>query len=303
MSGRKVVVTGSSGFVGSQLVKVLVQQHYEVLSLDSSSPQEMPPSIECLGIDLNEISLGDLVALVKDAVIVHLAAFSTSSKCEAEKANAIDANLKATSKIIEAANAAKSKLIFASSEWVFPDSSKIVEYSSDQEPSLRADTNFYAMTKIVGEWMVRRYSSNYLILRFGIIYGERLNVQSAVENIVHCAVNFKTLRLGNLNTSRRFIHVLDICSGIIRCIEEIDKVGNRIFHLSGEKLISLNEIIKITEFLFGEEISKIVDESVASIRDLSPQSFYDFFDWKPAVSIESGVTKLITWEKIRRDPL
>ena len=293
---RKVIVTGASGFVGTQLLKTLKVGDFEIYALDTIESPNLQTEINYVRVDLNTVSLDFLSELFHKSVVIHLAALSTSAMCESNPDLAIDANLKTTRKIVDAANIAKSPVIFASSEWVYRESPKDQEMDENQQLQLLEETNLYAMTKIVGEWIVKRYSHNCVILRFGIIYGERECPQSAIESIVQSALVSGRVEIGNTQTARRFIHVNDICEGIVRCLENLSKASNGVFNLVGNNLISLKMVVNEIEKLIGKSIILDLGESAVSIRNPSPRLFKRVFEWKPEISLEVGIQRLIEWE-------
>lgn len=297
----RVVVTGACGFVGSHLVRMLSEREFEVVSIDTRKNTKQPPGVKHYSFDLNTVSNRDLSQIVENSVIVHLAAISKSVDCEQESHQAIDVNLKLTKKIIEIANSSNSQLIFASSEWVYPETLDKTEVSEEADLHLSPGANFYSMTKIVGEWMVEKYSSDFRILRFGIIYGERKTPESAVESIVHSAFISNVIKLGNSQTARRFIYIEDICSGIIRCIENYQKSPRAIFNLTGERLVSLEEIVELCGKSLQKKLEVKLGDSSASIRNPSSNLFNSVFSWQPKISIEAGIEKLVNWEIKKRE--
>ena len=78
------------------------------------------------------------------------------------------------------------------------------------------------------------------ILRFGIIYGPRKSNWSAVENIMSTIKTSNKITVGSKKTARKFIHVTDIVSGIVKTFN-LNK--NATYNLGGNKLVSLKELI------------------------------------------------------------
>lgn len=296
MAKGKVVITGSSGFVGSRLVALLDSQGFEVISLDTYKSHELPSHVKHFSADLNELAEHELGRILEGSTIVHLAAVSTSSACENDPNLAIDVNLKLTKKIVEVANSSNCKLIFASTEWVYPEALNDSELNEEIDLLLSPKLNLYSVTKIVGEWIVRKYSSDFKILRFGIIYGERKNAQSAVENIINVACGSDTVEIGNPKTARRFIHVQDICLGIMKCIEDYSDSPQGIYNLTGDRLVTLSEIVALSEKKLKKQLKVKLNNSVVSVRNPSPDLFKSIFGWRPTISIEDGVQKIVEWE-------
>lgn len=291
MSRSKVVITGGSGFIGSQLAQIFSDLAFEVVSIDPNVISNLIPGVNYINRDINIISDKELENLIHGSTLVHLAALSSSPVCEENPTLAIRANLDLTMKLISISNRTNSQIIFASSEWVYPDSTSPTVLLEEFQVELDPERNFYSMTKLVGEWMVKRYSKNYQILRFGIVYGERKTPQSAIEKIVYDAVKISKVQVGNFQTARCFIHVEDLCLGIAESVNLNSK--NATFNLAGEKLVSLSEIVKEVEEILNYEIEKIDLGQSPSIRNPVSESFCEIHNWRPKVSISEGIHRLV----------
>jgi nucleoside-diphosphate-sugar epimerase len=211
--------------------------------------------------------------------------------CETSPSAAVDVNLKLTMMIAEIANRVNARIIFASSEWVYPDSEVETQLNEDFKLVITAQTNVYAMSKIVGEWAVKKYCRDFQILRFGIVYGERSVPQSAIEKVVFDSINFHRVEVGNVRTARRFIHVQDLCSGIIKSIE--DSSGSNILNLTGKRLLSLRDIIKEVEEIIHRRIEIVELSQIPSIRGPSPESFVSRYNWKQQIESSTGIRALV----------
>lgn len=289
---KRVVVLGSEGFVGRTLVKRLVVNQVNVVRIDDSPNGDNLKDGEFLKANILELSENDLFSLFHDSTVVYLAAVSTSDACESNPFTAIQVNLEMTMKIIQIATKANSHLIFASSEWVYEDFEPHRPCFENDQLKLSPTTNFYSMTKIIGEWMFQRYAASYTILRFGIIYGERKKPQSALESIVHSALTKNSIEIGNLQTSRRFIHVEDLCDAIVKVI----KCGyseKEIYNLSGTELIPLAKAIEILEEILLFRINTRTLGKPVSVRDPNSLKFISKYDWKPQISTHNGLERLV----------
>lgn len=290
MLSPKVVITGGNGFVGSHLTRMLKEESFEVISIDCVPNTNPLSGVEYLIKDLHSISNHHFEQILRDATLIHLAAISSSPVCEDNPDLAINVNINLLLKLIQNANISNTPIIFASSEWVYPDSATPKELEENFPLELTNQTNLYSMSKLVGEWMLKRNCQNYQILRFGIVYGEREAPQSAIEKIIFDAMQTAKVQVGNFLTSRRFIHVEDLCSGILECL--IKPSINETFNLSGEKLVSLNEIVAEIEKIFDFQVKKSELGQMPSIRNPVPNKFFATHNWKPNISLSEGVFRL-----------
>lgn len=100
--------------------------------------------------------------------------------------------------------------------------------------------NEYSISKLTSEAQLRvlyqRGMCPLTICRFGIIYGNRLERWSAVEAMYNFIHKGEVIEVGSLKTSRFFIHVLDICCGLL---ETLNHDGFNLFNLEGPSNITL----------------------------------------------------------------
>ena len=293
MSKHKIVIIGGNGFVGELLSKLLSEQLFQVTVIDFNSCRTPLDKVNYVISDINKIPIQDLELLFEGSTIVQLAALSSSSLCEANPILALEANIEANLRLIEIANKTRSKVIFASSEWVYPNLNISADQSEDEKILLSSKTNFYTMTKIVGEWLFEKYCKEYQILRFGIVYGERFEPQSAIEKIVFDALHNSKIEVGNWGTARRFIHVEDLCLGVIECI--LGKTRFRLLNLSGSELVSLADIARLTELALGRILQKDNLGHETSIRNPVPELFYTEYKWAPKIPIDEGILRLVKY--------
>jgi nucleoside-diphosphate-sugar epimerase len=289
-----LVITGSSGFLGEKLVSAAIQKGYEVIGIDLNESKKL--SCQQLIIDLSKENFFQLIP--ENSIIIHLASLSTDGACKANPSKAIDANLKATSLVLD--NAVKSKalhLIFASSEWVYPEFSHITIQNEKDELQLTSLKSLYAMTKLFGESLIRIESKvPYTILRFGIVYGPRFPPGSAPESIVWKVYSDEEVKIGSKNTARRFIHVNDLIGGILKCIEIGPSFLNqKIINLSGAELVSLGDIAKASNEILKKSSQINQNKDTPSIRNPVIDSALELLAWKPSIDLKTGLSDCLTF--------
>jgi nucleoside-diphosphate-sugar epimerase len=299
MKSRKqtLVITGSSGFVGEKLAIRADAEGFDVIGIDIKKSM----NLDCKQLELDLIRQDFYDKIPSESTIIHLASLSTDSMCRENPTLAIDANLRASSLVLE--NAKKSNaahILFASSEWVYPELPEVTEQRESDHLDLADLNSLYAMTKLFGESLIRSTSLvPYTILRFGIVYGERSVPQSAIESLVKKAVDGEVSEVGSSKTARRFIYVEDLCEGIFKVIKNDDK-SDKIYNLAGKELVSLEMIFRIAEKILGSKHLIESSEKSPSIRNPISYKFYNHYSWEPQTSIENGINKLIKFYKNNR---
>ena len=287
----KVFITGAESFVGKELIKILKKY----------------PKIKVYGCDLNIMKnkFFDKADIRKKNfykripknidVIIHLAAISRDQDCSNDLMECYKTNVIGTLNVLEAAKKLNiKKVLFASTEWVYYN--KLAQKGADEDSKLDLSNlkSDYAKSKLISEDHCKSYFEKFkidiTILRFGIIYGERFKNWSAVEAIFNNISKTENITVGSLKTSRKFIHINDICYGIIKAI----KLKNfNIINLQGEKLITLKEIINNSEKVLNKKIKiKEMSSNSPSIRKIYSKKSNQKINFKPNISIKEGLIRL-----------
>ena len=234
MSGTPTLfITGAESFVGKRLVRHCIDKGISYCGVDISASEDA----NIFKIDICDEALGE--AIPTDAVVVHLAAISRDPDCAKNPALANKINIEGTLNVLKCAKVKNARqLIFASSEWVYGQVSNDSEQTEFDEIQIQRLDSIYAITKALGEQYLRllRDDLDVTVLRFGIIYGPRLTNWSAVESLFDSVKNMDEVVVGSLKAGRRFIHVDDICTGILA---SVGRVGYEIFNLSGDTTVTL----------------------------------------------------------------
>lgn len=296
MNSKKqpLVITGSSGFLGEKLALCAMQEGYEVIGIDLKKNNRLP----CHQLLLDLVFENFYEEIPQNSTIIHLASLSTDRACTENPIAALDVNLRATALLLE--NARKSKathLLFASSEWVYPELPNPIAQSEADELKLNAVNSLYAMTKLFGESLIRVESKvPYSILRFGIVYGPRFPPGSAAESIAWKIYLDEEVKVGSSATARRFIYINDLINGILKCI----KIGpsylnQKILNLSGSELVSLNDVVCTSNRILKKSARIIESSASPSIRNPVIDRAVELLNWKPKVDLESGLAACLTY--------
>jgi len=289
---RSLVITGSSGFVGERLCLAASKLGFDVIGIDLKISEKLDcKQISC---DLSKESIASYVP--EGATIIHLASISTDSACRENPLLAIDANLRALSLVTQAAATAKSRhLVFASSEWVYPESESQTEQFETDRLELTDLNSFYAISKLVGESILRTTSDvPYSILRFGIVYGPRKTPGSAAESLALKAYMSQDIEVGSPLTSRRLIYIDDLIEAMLRVIDfgPVSESGSPL-NLSGNELISLSNIVSSVNEMFKTS-SQITDlGKKASIRNPSNSRAKNLLKWEPRTDFSTGIKQCL----------
>jgi UDP-glucose 4-epimerase len=240
----KILVTGGVGFIGTNLVKRLLKDGHEVISLDNYSTgvkENEQEGCDYINVDISDSShkhgaWGQTVFQIKKPdVIYHLGALARIQPSLQNPTESIENNMMSTLNVLEFARLTKTPVVFAGS------SSK--HYGVWGSP--------YAWSKWGGEQLCELYNKVYnlpvVTCRFYNVYGPHQILGSEYAAVIGIWLdqfqNNKPLTItGDGEQRRDFTHVDDIVDGLIRCGENIDKVSGEDFELGSGVNYSMNEI-------------------------------------------------------------
>lgn len=219
---KKILVTGAAGFVGRNLIPVLLKKGYRVTALvkdenEKAKLKNMPVNI-VVG-DLSEIGSWQN-SLKGSIVIVHLAAEISSKDPQTFVKN----NVIATQNLIDAARKHGTK--------------RIIHFSTAAINSTRKDP--YSKTKKEQEARVIKSGIEYFVLRPSMMYGpgDDKNVGWLIKTLKRLPVSPLP---GGGQFGRQPVYIGDICQIVLRLIEA--PRGNKIYEIHGYEYITLRQMV------------------------------------------------------------
>jgi len=308
---KKVLVTGSTGFIGSWLTETLVQAGAKVTALIE---QDGPFGIDAIKHLANKIELvyGDirdreLVASVirgKD-VIFHLASITQVLYAIKNPEKTVAVNVGGTLNILEGMreNGGEQFLVYASTDKVYGEPKYV---PIDEEHPLTGKSPYDA-SKIAADRLVYAYHVSYgtrcSMVRWANTYGGRdANLLRVVPDFVTSVLsgNPPVIR-GDGRHIRDYIHVTDAVDGIIRVVENDELSNGRAFNLGTEKPTSVGDLAELIIRISGNgsKLRPIVlgksTPGEISIQYLSSMKAREVLGWKPTIDLEIGLEPTIEW--------
>jgi nucleoside-diphosphate-sugar epimerase len=293
---KTILITGANGFVGSFLKKELTKNYF-VIGLDIFNDSYKNKNYKFLKIDLKKNFYFKLNKFKIDTII-HLAAISKDKLFKEDIKNSYENNIISTLNLIKFAQIKNiTNFIFASSEWVYGDHNKNKLLTEDTYINRSKVKSGYGISKLICEdLIINSFNSNliknYVILRFGIIYGPRLQPASVVEGLIKEILKDDRIIInGSAKTSRKFIYINDLVNGIIK---SINLKKPTILNLGHTDLVSIKQIIKIinNNLKFNKKYI-IQNPSQPVIRNVSSNLAKNILKWKPKYNIQKGIAHII----------
>ncbi len=249
----KCLVTGGSGFIGSHIVDILIENKYEVVVVDKNLRNTNPKA------KYYEQDITDYKALEKifkneePELVSHNAAHV--SVPESVRDPSFDAmnNIIGTINTAKLAKESKAKnFVFSSSSAVYgnTDSLKFINESSDLQP-----ISPYGVSKEACEKYIQVILNNYIILRYGNVYGPRQafsNEGSVISTFIKRMKQKGPVTIyGDGNQVRDYVYVKDVAQANLRALQLRSR---KIMNVGTGKATSVNEIFDMIKKLTGYKL-------------------------------------------------
>ena len=301
----RVLITGGAGFIGSALVAELMDQGYDVYVIDNLSfgKRANISSIDkdhFFNIDiLNSDALNRCIVSVNPEWVIHLAAVHFIPYCNEHPFLAANINIQGSINLLNSCRELKNlkKVFFASTAAVYPISDTPTK---EDIPPFASD--IYGLSKIAGERIFREFYLRSrvatIVCRFFNAFGPNETNPHLIPAIHDQIVNgARTLKLGNLDPKRDYIHTYDMAKAVTLLLDKFD-AGYDTFNLGSGQEYSVKEIVAAYEEALGEKLNIEQDASRMRKSDrmhlcADIQKIRDFISWRPAIGLTEGIKTLI----------
>lgn len=312
LKGKRVLVTGAGGFLGSHLTEKLVQQDASVRAFLRYTSQRQVGNLRFLPSEvLKEVDLyfGD----IRDAdavlnagrdcdAILHLAANIAIPYSYAHPGDTVAANVMGTFHVLMAAkNLGTSRILVVSTSEVY--GTALTERISEQHP-LQAQSP-YSASKIGAEKLAESFHLSFdlpvTVVRPFNAYGPRQSCRAVVPTIICQLLRGGALSLGDPTPTRDFNFCTDLVEGMLAIVSCETAIGNTLNLGTGQD-ISIETLAQKIGALMGREVVIEHDDlrmrpTRSEVRRLccDASKAKDMLDWQPMVSLDDGLRQTIEW--------
>jgi UDP-glucose 4-epimerase len=310
----KAIVTGAAGFIGSQLVELLIKQGKEVIGIDEFNDYYDPlfkhknianfqdsPAFTLIKGDIQSLDWQNLLQNV-DVVYHQAAQAGVRNSWGNGFRDYIERNINATQILLEAAKNAQhlQKLVYASSSSVYGDA----ETLPTQEIVIPKPVSPYGVTKLAAEHLGEIYYKNFGVpfvsLRYFTVYGPRQRPDMAFHKFFKAALADEAISIyGDGKQTRDFTYVTDILAANLSAASVPEAVGE-IFNIGGGSRVVLTEVLDMISEIVGKPLQRNYIQTAEgdarhTAADVSKAK--KILGYQPKVSLREGLQQEWEWIK------
>ena len=313
---KKIVVTGGLGFIGSNLIDLLLKKKYFVINIDkityssnfyNTNEFKKSKNYKFIKCDIKNKKIYNILLKYKPACIFNLAAETHVDRSIDDPHNFIQSNIVGVYNLLECfkkfTNKFRSKLIHISTDEVYGDILK--GRTSENYPYQPSSP--YAASKAASDHLVSSYIRTYklpaIVTNCSNNYGPKQHPEKLIPKLIYNLINNKNLPIyGDGKNSREWIHVDDHCEALILVLKK-GKIGN-FYNIGSNKNLNNLEITKYLLKLATLKFKTKLKSKIKFVKDrpghdiryaLNSNKIKNEFNWQPKIKFSEGIRKTFNW--------
>jgi len=316
LSGKRIVVTGGAGFIGTTLARRLVDEN-EIVAVDNLHRDTLG------GTDLNEhpnfrFVQGDvldaelLAEVVRGAThLVHAAAIAGVDTVIESPVRTMRVNLIGTYNALEAALRTKDTLErfieFSTSEVFGTYAFKVDEQHVTTQGSVGEARWTYAVSKLAGEHMAHAYHDELGLPTVSVrpfnVYGPGQIGGGAIRAFIETALAGRDLTIhGDGSQIRAWTYVTDMVSGVLAALEHENAVGQAFNIGNPRSSVTIYDLAQRIKRLSGAAVDIVFQPlhyADVELRIPNVEKARTVLGWEPVIELDEGLEKTIAWYRAR----
>jgi UDP-glucose 4-epimerase len=296
IEGKRILVTGANGFIGSHLCSRLRQERAEVHAVYRSRRPTETGDGQWWQADL--ANLGDVKRVVDGArpeIIFHLASHVKGAPDLEHVLPTFQSNLQSTVNLLVVAAEA--------------DCPRVVLTGSLAEPEIESGERFpsapYAAAKWASSGYGRMFHALYklpvVIARVFMVYGPaQMDLTKLIPYVILSLLQGKTPKISSGDRLVDWIYISDVVSGLV-ALAQANGMDGATIEIGSGSLVSIRNIVEQLVTLIGgyAEFGALHDRPLEPVRLAKTDATFARIGWKPRVSLEEGLERTLEW--YRRD--
>ncbi|MBK8508739.1 MAG: NAD-dependent epimerase/dehydratase family protein [Candidatus Competibacteraceae bacterium] len=311
MQGKKVLVTGGAGFIGSHIIDLLIDEGCtEIVAVDNmvrGRPENLADALACGPVRLLEGDIRDrrlMADLVANTDLVFHQAALRITQCAEQPREALEVMVDATYDLLELCVQYKvEKIVAASSASVYGMADHFPITESHHPYNNRT---LYGAAKVFNEGLLRSfhdmYGLNYIALRYFNVYGLRMDIHGVYTEVLirwmeRIAVGEPPLIFGPGDQTMDFINIRDVARANILAAKA--DVTDEVFNIASGTETSLNQLadalLTVMESSLRPEYRPERKVNPVQKRLAGTAKALGMLGFDATVTLEDGLRELVTW--------
>tara|TARA_B100000780_G_scaffold263064_1_gene216692 strand:- start:5 stop:1021 length:1017 start_codon:yes stop_codon:yes gene_type:complete len=314
---NKIIVTGGLGFIGSNLIELLLKKNYYVINIDkvtyssnfyNTKEFQKNKNYKFIKSDINNKKIKDIFLKYKPSCIFNLAAETHVDRSIDNPTQFINSNINGVYNILECFKSfykkfKKTKLIHISTDEVYGD---VLEGRSDENFPYKPSSP-YAASKAASDHLVYSYVRTYdlpaIITNCSNNYGPKQHPEKLIPKLIYNILNSRPLPIyGDGLNSREWIYVTDHCEALYKVFKN-GKIGE-FYNIGSNKNLNNIQICKALLKVSKNLISNKSNVKIKFIKDrpghdlryaLNSNKIKKQLKWQPKTKFTDGIKKTFEW--------
>ena len=313
---KKIIVTGGLGFIGSNLIEVLLNKNYFVINLDkvtyssnfyNTKEYSKNKNYKFIKLDIGSKHLKKILFKYKPVCIFNLAAETHVDRSIDKPDDFIKSNIVGVYNLLESfkefSRKNKTRLVHISTDEVYGD---ILKGRSSEKYAYKPSSP-YAASKAASDHLVYSYIRTYnipaIVTNCSNNYGPKQHPEKLIPKLIYNIINNLPLPIyGKGTNSREWIYVKDHCEALIKVFLK-GKIGEFYNIGSNKNLNNLevtNKLLNRSKKLFKignkVKINFVKDRPGHDVRyALNSDKIKSKLNWRPKTNFEKGILSTIKW--------
>ncbi len=317
LKGKRILVTGGAGFIGSHIIDLLCDEGCsEIIALDNmvrGRPENLEPALTRGPVRLVQGDIRDgrlMAALVKSADIVFHQAALRITHCAAEPRLAMEVMVDATFDLLElCVKYNVEKVIAASSASIY---GLAEEFPTTERQNPYDNRTLYGAAKAFNEGLLRTYNDihglDYVAFRYFNVYGDRMDIHGRYTEVLirwmeRLQSGLPPIIFGDGQQTMDFVHVRDIARANILGAKA--KVTDEVFNVASGTETSLLQLATTLASVMGH---RGMTPEFAPERSINPvprrlasiSKAERLLGFRAALPLEQGLADLVKWWRVER---